>query len=325
MRLAQQRRIGPVDLDLQTPMLVPSYSSKGFPDLQSVVDVTSDVVDGPALFSAYDVHYQTIKPPFTFPSVCFLDSGGYEASKDHELSDVGDKDHVPQKWERSFHEAVVRNWAASPASPTVIISFDHPKERHPVADQIALARKGAELRPDLLKEILLKPETKDQILVQIPSIVASVNDLRSFDVIGLTEKELGTSTLDRMANIARLRRAMQAVGMETPIHIFGSLDTISTLLYFVAGADIFDGLTWLRYAYVDGYTIYKQNYGNLHLPVSTKTPMIDAHCWFKNHSYLRDMELEMQRFASTGDFGAFKHHSEIIKNAHENMLSRLGD
>lgn len=323
--LAQRRRVGPPELDLQTPMLVPSFSSKGFPDVKNVVEVTSEVIDGPALFSAYDIHYDYIAPPFTFPSVSFLDSGGYEASKDRELSDVGDKEYAPKKWERSFHEAVVQAWPALPHSPTVIISYDHPRERFSIADQIAHARSAADQRSDLLHEILLKPETKDQSFVQMPSVLAAVNDLRRFAVIGVTEKEIGSCTLERMVNIAKLRRALHGVGMSTPIHIFGSLDTISSLLYFLSGADIFDGLTWLRYAYVDGYTIYKQNYGNLHLPITTKTPMIDAHCWFKNHSYLRDLELEMQRFANTGDFGAFKHHTELLRNAHENLLSRLGD
>lgn len=323
MRLAQRRRIGPADLDLQTPMLVPSFSSKGFPDVKNIVEFTSGVVDGPALFSAYDVHYEYIEPPFTFPSVSFLDSGGYEASKEHELSDVGDKEYVPRKWERGFYEEVVKAWPALPSSPTVVISYDHPRERHSVKEQIRLALEGVALRPELIHEVLLKPETKDQTLVQIASVIASINDLRPFSVIGLTEKELGTSTLDRMVNIAKIRQVLDSAGMSTPIHVFGSLDTISTLLYFVSGADIFDGLTWLRYAYVDGYTIYKQNYGNLHLPINTKTPLIDAHCWFKNHSYLRDMELEMQRFANTGDFSAFRHHADLIEKAHENLHSRL--
>lgn len=325
MKLAGRRRIGPTELDVHTPMLVPSYSSKGFPHVQSVVEVTSDVVDGPALFSAYDIHYGLITPPFTFPSTIFLDSGGYEASKDQELSDVGDKEHTPKRWERAFHETVVRGWQSLPSSPTVIISYDNPKERCCLAEQIELAGKGILLRPELLHEILIKPETREQQFVQLKPLLDSLNELRKFAVIGVTEKEIGSSTLDRMTNIAKLRRALTKLGMDTPIHIFGSLDTISSILYFVSGADIFDGLTWLRYAYVDGYTIYKQNYGNIKLPINTKTSMIDAHCWFKNHSQLKALELEMQRFANTGDFGVFKYHANLIRTAYDSLLSRIGD
>lgn len=323
--LAHRRRIGGTELDLQTPMLVPSFSSKGFPHVGKIVEVASEVVDGPALFSAYDIHYEYLAPPFTFPSVIFLDSGGYEASRDHELAEIGDPEYEPRAWERAMHGAVLDKWPLLPSSPTVMISYDHPKDRHPVANQIKLAREEAARRPGFLSEILLKPETRDQMFVQHKAVLATVSDLRSFDVIGVTEKEIGSSTLERMINIASLRRALSAVGMDTPIHVFGSLDTISTLLYFVSGADVFDGLTWLRFAYVDGMTVYKQNYGNLYLPISTRTPMIDAHCWFSNHSYLRDMELEMRRFANTGDFGVFKHHSGAIKSAYESVLSKIGD
>ena len=58
--------------------------------------------------------------------------------------------------------------------------------------------------------------------------------------------------------------------METPIHVFGSLDTVTTPMYFLAGADIFDGLTWLRFAFHGGYTVYKHNYGALKFGVATK-------------------------------------------------------
>jgi len=32
-----------------------------------------------------------------------------------------------------------------------------------------------------------------------------------------------------MKNIAQLRRALDKAGLETPIHVFGSLDTVTTL------------------------------------------------------------------------------------------------
>ena len=81
------------------------------------------------------------------------------------------------------------------------------------------------------------------------------HELSHFSIIGFTEKELGPSLLKRMTAIARVRRALKEVNLDLPIHVFGSLDTISTPLYFLAGADIFDGLTWLRYAFRDGVRI----------------------------------------------------------------------
>lgn len=68
----------------RTPLLIPSFSSKGFPEIDKIINYCSELIDGVTLVSAYDLHYGKIKPPFDFPSLIFLDSGGYEASKDTE-------------------------------------------------------------------------------------------------------------------------------------------------------------------------------------------------------------------------------------------------
>ena len=222
------------------------------------------------LISAYDLHYGAVGTSFDFPSLLFLDSGGYEASKDTDLSDFGDREHVPREWSQEMHEAALVGW--KPSVPSVIISYDHPKMKLPIKEQITRAEAMAPGRADVMREILLKPETEAQTLLKVDSIIANVHRLAGFSAIGVTEKEIGNSVLSRMQNIARLRLALDNVGIDVPLHVFGSLDTVTTPLYFLAGADIFDGLTWLRFAFHEGHTLYKQNYGALHLSV-TRRPM----------------------------------------------------
>jgi hypothetical protein len=53
----------------RTPLLVPSFSSKGFPDVDKIIKYSSELIAGVALISAYDLHYDKIKPPFDFPSL----------------------------------------------------------------------------------------------------------------------------------------------------------------------------------------------------------------------------------------------------------------
>ena len=89
-RRAIQRDGVPVE---RTPLLVPSFSSKGFPDVAKIIKTTEEVIEGATLVSAYDMHYERINPPFDFASLIFLDSGGYEASKDTDLSELGDYEH----------------------------------------------------------------------------------------------------------------------------------------------------------------------------------------------------------------------------------------
>lgn len=307
----------------RTPLLVPSFSSKGFPKIGKIFQYMSEFIDGEALVSSYDIYHKKIKGPFDYPSLVFLDSGGYEAAKDTDLSDTQENEHIPKTWCREWHEEVLKSWDQK--VPTVVVSYDHPDDRKPIVDQIEQAKEMAMPGGKVLREILIKPETKTQIIIQIDNVIDNVHALADFDVIGVTEKEMGTDLFSRMTNIARLRKALRAAGLRIPIHVFGSLDTISTPFYFVAGADIFDGLTWLRYAYLDGLTLYRQNFGVLALGFQTKTKMIDAQCWTKNYYYIKDLELEMRRFLNEGDFASFKHHGYLFKTAYQNVIEAIGE
>lgn len=307
----------------RTPLLVPSFSSKGFPAVHKIIESCSELIEGATLVSAYDIHYGKVRPPFDFPSLIFLDSGGYEASKDAELSDLGDREHYPKDWTQEMHESVLEKWQ-SPV-PSVLISYDHPKARVGFAEQIERGRTMAPGRPDVLRELLLKPEKESQTLLHVDDLLRHVHRLADFDIIGVTEKEIGNSLVDRMKNIAKLRRALTSAGIDIPIHVFGSLDTISTPMYFLSGADIFDGLTWLRFAFHEGVTIYKHNFGALRLGVTTKAHMVDARCWHQNYYYMNELQLEMRRFLASQDFSAFKYHGDMFKTSLQSALEALGD
>jgi hypothetical protein len=306
----------------RTPLLIPSFSSKGFPEVDNIIKYCSELIDGVMLVSAYDLHYGKVKPPFNFPSLIFLDSGGYEASKDTELSDFGDKEHKPKPWTQAMHEAQLANW--KPRVPTVLISYDHPRERLPIKAQVERAKAMAPGRDGYLREILLKPETAAQRFLQMANIIKNVHRLEDFDVIGVTEKEVGNSIFDRMKHIAELRRALEKVGLETPIHVFGSLDTITTSMYFLAGADIFDGLTWLRFAFHEGKTIYKHNYGAIKFGISIKSEVIDGKCWNDNYYYLSEMQLEMRRYLNSNDISVFGSRADLFQAALQSVTEAIG-
>jgi hypothetical protein len=125
-------------------------------------------------------------------------------------------------------------------------------------------------------------------------------------------------------NIASLRNEIDRHFKDLPIHIFGSLDTLSTYLYFLAGADIFDGLTWLRYAFSDGDTIYRHNFGTLTLPISTNSDIVEGRCWSHNYQYMRQMRLEMRKFTVDENFEHFGKHHALIRAAYESMAAELG-
>jgi hypothetical protein len=307
--------------ELKTPILLPSFSSKGFPKIQKILKACEEYIADEILVSAYDISHKTLLPQFDFASAIFLDSGGYEASRDADLSEIYEGDHVAKDWSPDKYAELVRNWSS--VSPTVFVSFDHPKYRTDTRDQIERARKLILPSGEHARSLLLKPESEDAIRLHLNKITPHLGRLNDFAIIGVTEKEIGNSILNRMVNVARLRKALDRHYADLPIHVFGSLDTISTYLFFLAGADIFDGLTWLRYAFFDGDTIYRHSYGALKLPISINSDIVEGRCWSNNYQYMRQMQLNMMKHANDGNFEHFGRHHDLIKSAYLEMCAEL--
>lgn len=307
--------------EFRTPMLLPSFSSKGFPNVRETLKTMEEYIADEILVSAYDLHYKFIEGPFDFASLIYLDSGGYESSKDAELSETYELEHKPREWDVEKLQEILENWTST--SPTICVSFDHPKNRVSIPEQIERAKQLNLKHVNHGRALLLKPESEKSIRLDLKSILPHVKKMTGFSVIGVTEKEIGNSLLSRMVNIAKLRIALNEHHVDLPIHIFGSLDTIATYLYFLAGADIFDGLTWLRYAFSDGDTIYRHAYGMMKLPFTTNTDLVEARCWSNNYQYMQDMKLTMQRFIIDRDFSHFGKHAELIQRAYQDMNALL--
>ena len=119
--------------------------------------------------------------------------------------------------------------------PAVLVSFDSPDVRQPLADQVGAAKTLLKNYPGQLHALLVKPETESQRYVQVKLVAEQAELLSGFDVVGFTEKELGGSILKRMEALASIREAMDDAGNTAPIHVYGSLDPITSALYFLAG------------------------------------------------------------------------------------------
>lgn len=303
-----------------TPLLIPSFSSKGFPNISDLFESASEIITNSCLISAYDVHYKLIDRDLTFVEVAFLDSGGYESSKDFEFSDLGRALERRKPWSSSRYAKILDSWSSD--TPTVAVSFDHPKHRVPVDKQIREAEVLFRKR-NFGRELLLKPETARGQFVDMKSIIKRVHLLAQFDAIGLTEKELGRSPMERMRGIAELRQALTGIGARTPIHIFGSLDPITSPLYFLAGADIFDGLTWLRMGYYKGLAIYMRNLAMSDYPSNTADSKANAQILASNYHYLRKLENEMKRYLNDGSFSAFSHNQEIFQQYYDDLRANI--
>jgi len=319
--------------NLRTPLLVPSFSSKGFSkdsngisEIGKVLETTAEFLTDSCLISAYDVKHGHVPPPENLPcrpEIIFLDSGGYEISGERDFSAVEEPKRPGGQWTEKDLISVLDGWPKETA--TVLVSYDHHDERQPFAEQVKSARRLFRGRSNHLLAFLIKPETSQQQTIEnaLRAAMADIEELGSFDIIGVTEKELAGSVLDRMVRIAKLRRVMDDAKITAPIHIFGSLDPLSVCLYFLAGAEIFDGLTWLRYAYADGMCVYTHNAGALRLGIHVKDSLVKTRTLANNIYFLQELQQKLRDFQATKDFSKLDPHAKFLKDAVDSLNTRL--
>lgn len=322
----------PNGLDFTTPMLVPSFSSKGFQfdkkdqsEAKELAEFAAEFLTDQVLFSAYDIKYGHVPEvkDCGFAELVFIDSGGYETNDVHDLSAVL---HFPSKirdWNKDLLTEVLDSWPDE--SACVIVSYDHGKERHDMKSQIDSARELFSKYPHQLHDFLIKPETSTQYTLEkaLTSVFQCIDQLSDFHIIGVTEKELGNSLLSRMTALAELRLGLDTAGVKSPIHVFGSLDPFSSCLYYLAGAEVFDGLTWLRYSYFDGTAIYNSNYGAIRLSIRMQDRLIRQKAIVDNYYYLVNMKDEMQKFLLEGDFSKFTYIGAKLEEHYEMLRTKI--
>lgn len=318
---------------LPTPLLVPSFSSKGFSkdlkgtsEIGKILETTAEFLTDSFLISAYDVKHGHVPQPDKLPcrpEIIFLDSGGYEISGERDFSAVEEPKRTGGQWTEKDLVSVLDTWPKETA--TVLVSYDHHDEREPFADQVKSARRLFQGRGDHLLAFLIKPETPEQQTIgeALRAAMADIEELGSFDIIGVTEKELAGSVLDRMVRIAKLRKAMDEAGIKAPIHVFGSLDPVSVCLYFLAGAEIFDGLTWLRYAYADGMCVYMHNAGAIRFGIHVKDSLVKTRTLANNLYFLQELQQKLRDFQATKDFSKLDPHGKFLKDAMDSLNTRL--
>jgi queuine/archaeosine tRNA-ribosyltransferase len=317
----------------QTPLLVPSFSSKGFghdPDgvseIGKILETTAEFLTDSYLISAYDLkrgHLPPIAKLPCRPDILFLDSGGYEVSRERDFSAVEEQQPENETWTVKDLLSVLDELPKEVA--TVLVSYDHPKERKPFQEQIRAARKLFKGRDHHLLTFLIKPEKPTQTTLDdaLRAAMAHAEELGSFDIIGVTEKELGASLLERMVRIAKLRTVLDEANLKAPIHVFGALDPLGTCLYFLAGAEIFDGLTWIRYAYSEGMCVYVHNAGALKLGLYVQDRLVRTRTLANNIYFLQELQQRMREFEATKDFSKLGQHGKFLEAALDSLNTRL--
>lgn len=255
----------PLGIEISTPLLIPSYSSKGFAmhdgksELCNIMIFTKEFIYEAQLLSAYDIYYQHMLDAIELnpTQLTIIDSGGYETSNNFDLSETRKYDRSKKDWSEELFNEVLDNWTE--VYPAVVVSYDSVELKIPIKEQVKNALNFFDAKTQFLTDFLIKPTEVESNFIDINEILKNIASFADFNIIGVTEKELGDSYFSRMKNIYLLRNELDKHNISSPIHVFGALDPLSVILYFIMGAEIFDGLSWLKYDYYNCCASYVNN------------------------------------------------------------------
>lgn len=238
---------------LNLPLFFYSYSSNGFPDLVNRMKDSLQYIPM-YLLSLYDFKYNLPKELITPDDsrIRIWDSGGYEMlgySTNYNSSSL-------EKWDAStyIHTANAIPWNGK----DILGSFDTPTESIPIQDQIERAIDlYSKIEGNYFRDLLIHIPYDADPYVLSEMLKPYVNE---FHILGVTEKEIAPTWAHGIRFIKQLRSALSTLQTQhyIPIHVFGCLDLKTVIRFALAGADIFDGLTWLRYFFSNGEVLYKQ-------------------------------------------------------------------
>ena len=231
-------------LGVTTPLIAPSFSSRGFPHLSDIWEEFRLKLYGVCLMSAFDVADGRIPSSVAdLVNVAILDSGLYETRVRKPDRNATESSPHSEDWSREQYLETVQSMGVQ--GNLILVNFDHVGR---LEDQIELAIEDYSTAPHAASDFLVKPADPAE-LVNIAKLAQFANALNHFSVIGITDREAGVSFLERCRSIVMLRDLLNDAGLNTPVHVFGAIKPYEVLAYFLCGADIFDGLSWLRWAF----------------------------------------------------------------------------
>jgi len=329
---------------ISTPLLVPGLSSRatGPIPFQTLPNSPGGTicslvhsqtllagVEESLLVSAYDIGHKLLdsseafsigfaQSRYALPEILFIDSGWYELNEGPPAGQFSEQVENPRQWTFTDYEATINS--LDPDLRPIVVSWDHVG---PYEEQIHHAQDFFGDRPSLSPTLLLKPPSETSRFHNFAKLSnADAGNLRAFDVVGATEKELGDSVLKRLIGIATLRAQLDSVDVSAPIHIFGGLDPLYTPLYFAAGAEIFDGLGWLRYAYRDGIAMNREEGTIVDGQINKRWLQALIAVSIRNLDELGLLSEELRRYVPEEDWSALR-QGERLKPIFKSLKARL--
>ncbi len=99
-----------------------------------------------------------------------------------------------------------------------------------------------------------QPETQGATMIPIvhgsqdilPELSQQITQRLHPLLLAIPERELGSGIIERSKTLLRIRRTLDKTGRYYPVHLLGTGNPISMLIYSICGADSYDGLEWCQ-------------------------------------------------------------------------------
>lgn len=256
--------------DQLLPLLTYSFSSRGFHSVADEFRAAIPVVPSAYLISLYDFRYYLSSEDLidsTDQRIRIWDSGGYEVNSFGSMFPIGYESAGLRQWDEHLYVETASNipWNGK----DVLVSLDTyrseiPDFSHQIEKAISLFDKiPGKYLTDVLIHFPNLPNPKELARSLVPFI-------DRINILGVTEKEIARTWIDGVLFLCALREELKALGIGRQLlfHVFGCLDPKTVIYFALAGAHIFDGLTWLRYLFLNDATFYKREFQYV-MPISS--------------------------------------------------------
>lgn len=224
---------------IETPFFVPAVSSiKANWTILEYVDLLEKVGYPAFLVSAYDLckleetnkedFEKTLSKYAGKKALFFLDNGNYESYW-----------YKDQKWTLERLKTVLNK-----TCPDFCFSFDvfwakGANVEAYIKETITSIAKTAGMQKLGSTIALLHSEPKF-----FAKVMRKVVDYINPEFVAVPERELGSSIFERAQTVKNIRVELDKTGKLIPLHILGTGNPLSILIYTICGADTYDALDW---------------------------------------------------------------------------------
>jgi len=176
--------------------------------------------------------------------IILIDSGYYESSVTKD-----------PKWDQTSYWQALKSFD----NYDLLFTFDKAdKDREKEISQELTKEKQIQARANMVEGTYLRDlaNSRGRLIPivhgnkdNLPEIVANVaTRLNPIVMVAVPERDLGNSVMDCARTLLKIRLNLIKNGKNVPIHLLGTGNPLSILIYSICGANSFDGLDWCQAA-----------------------------------------------------------------------------